>query len=1101
MSKTVITFGRMNPPTVGHQKLIDRVKSEAKKQGAMPHVYVSHSQDAKKNPLDYNTKFTIARKAFGPSVTRSRARTIIEVMQELEKMGHTEVTLVVGSDRVTEFKTLLNRYNGKDFKFDNIEVVSAGDRDPDSDDVSGMSASKMRAAAQSGDYDSFKKGTPPALSEKEKKAMYDKIRSAMGVNEEKEIEVDDEDFEFTDKELDVFIDMTDLDELDENTEIDEEFGLFMEDLDEARKPLTVQQRMKIARRMKRLAPRMKRLRAIRAKRMADPKRIERRARKAAIKLLRKRFAGKQGQNYASLSPSSKISVDRIIQKKMSMVGKISKRLLPKIRKAELERLKRARSGPKKESFDAQFENFFSEAVSPAQQAAIAIAKKESGKYDKDGKRIKEQLIWEEEEDEGTNSKLVTMLRQAFRDPVERMMVIRALKGQGKSLQNPKLRPFILKLLNRLLDATQADPSMFAKMRDKLRRMSQDDEKETNEAQDPDIKDREGTQPAKYHSGLKKSTKVARDRHFKKFADKDDSNPANYKPAPGDAGAETKPSQYTKKYKALYGEDFDAAFETFIAEQYIEEKALEGLKKKAEKSGISYATLKKVYDRGMAAWKSGHRPGTTPQQWAYARVNSYITKGKTYHTADSDLREEDIDEARRGRPRKNPLPTGQENDEGGLEHIQMQLRKSISLRGLKDVEFADGKKHKVKPNVAHAALNKIDRIKDRKQRHDAVVKIGKSLNDLMSFVNEAKSPLQRLIDFDKTRVAVGKKPIFKSNEKKPVKEQEAEKAARARIAREKEADKVKHDRMLDQARTRDTQAKNRISMRKESIDTEFENMLSEGFTAGISDTMYAMDFEEHKVQGGFEYHPSVLDEIKKRDPNWKAMQNIRKSGAAGSHVDKKKIIPRKEKYKTRYEEGGAGEEGTNNLVKKYKKDTPGEMCEAIEFMKKHDIDIVENIYRPLSEKYFEFFREARRMMHEGEIEFSSLDRQILETELGMFDWYEGMEVPLDCPLVAIEEEAEPELNKPKRGGAKKFYVYVRDPQTKNIKKVSFGDVGGSSTGATLRAKINDPQARKSFAARHSCDTANDKTTASYWSCRLPRYAKSLGLQVDNPGAWW
>jgi len=172
-----------------------------------------------------------------------------------------------------------------------------------------------------------------------------------------------------------------------------------------------------------------------------------------------------------------------------------------------------------------------------------------------------------------------------------------------------------------------------------------------------------------------------------------------------------------------------------------------------------------------------------------------------------------------------------------------------------------------------------------------------------------------------------------------------------------------------------------------------------------------------------------------------------------------------------------------------------MCEAIEFMKKHDIDIVENIYRPLSEKYFEFFREARRMMQEGEMEFSELDKQILETDLGEFDWYEDMEVPLDCPMVHIEEEEGPELNKPKRGGSKKYYVYVRNPDTGNIKKVEWGDTTG------LKVKINDPAARKSFAARHQCDTRNDKTTASYWACRLPRYAKSLGLQVDNPGSWW
>tara|TARA_B100000287_G_scaffold98214_1_gene90285 strand:+ start:150 stop:1001 length:852 start_codon:yes stop_codon:yes gene_type:complete len=135
-------------------------------------------------------------------------------------------------------------------------------------------------------------------------------------------------------------------------------------------------------------------------------------------------------------------------------------------------------------------------------------------------------------------------------------------------------------------------------------------------QDKEIKDREGTQPAKYYAKdaegdeMSKSTKQARARHFEK---------KKSGPAPGDKGAKTKPSKHTLKYKQMFGE------------------AIEGLKKKAEKSGISYSILKKVYDRGMAAYKTGHRPGTTAQQWAFARVNSFITKGKgTWGGADKDL---------------------------------------------------------------------------------------------------------------------------------------------------------------------------------------------------------------------------------------------------------------------------------------------------------------------------------------------------------------------------------------------------------------------------------------------------------------------------------
>ena len=189
------------------------------------------------------------------------------------------------------------------------------------------------------------------------------------------------------------------------------------------------------------------------------------------------------------------------------------------------------------------------------------------------------------------------------------------------------------------------------------------------AQDDDVEDREGTQPAKYYKGVKsKSTKQARARHFEKGAKMDDDNPAAYKPAPGDKSAKTKPSKHTLKYKKMFGENkSDKAMMMKLTtkamkaipnspdqkelikqvnvyrkklgmkpmkEENLNEK-IKGLVKKAEKSGISYGILKKVYDRGMAAWRTGHRPGTTPQQWAFARVNSFITGGGA-RKSDADL---------------------------------------------------------------------------------------------------------------------------------------------------------------------------------------------------------------------------------------------------------------------------------------------------------------------------------------------------------------------------------------------------------------------------------------------------------------------------------
>ena len=139
--------------------------------------------------------------------------------------------------------------------------------------------------------------------------------------------------------------------------------------------------------------------------------------------------------------------------------------------------------------------------------------------------------------------------------------------------------------------------------------------------------------AAYHAGLSKSTEKKREAQFKKQAKMDDNNPAAYKPAPGDATAKTKTSKHTKKYRDMYGEGLKS-FSSFS--ELVTEDVKAGLEKKADKSGISYSILKKVYDRGVAAWRTGHRPGTTPSQWGYARVNSFITGGKTRTTADADL---------------------------------------------------------------------------------------------------------------------------------------------------------------------------------------------------------------------------------------------------------------------------------------------------------------------------------------------------------------------------------------------------------------------------------------------------------------------------------
>ena len=513
MKKIVFTFGRMNPPTIGHQKLVDKVNTVAKTNSAEARVYLSHTQNNKKDPLSYKDKIRFAKKAFGNSIIQSESKTVFDVAKELQKAGYTDVIMVVGSDRVKEFQTLLNKYNGKDFTFDSVKVVSAGERDPDAQGVEGMSASKLRALAKDGDFDTFKSGLPKKLQGSDAKIIYDIINSVI-----------------------------------------------KESVEENRQPLTIQQRKEIGRRMKRLAPKLARMRKLKAKRKADSDTIKKRALKQARNVIRTKVAGDRGASYNELSSAEKVSVDKMITKKSAIIQKLAKKLIPKVRKQEAERLAQVRSGPKEEQFDPLIEELF--------------------------------LIMEKDEKEAP--------------------------------------------------------------------------KKTD--QDSDVKDLPGTQPKKYYKGLSDKEKESRAKQFAKGADKPDGSPSSYKPAPGDADAKTKPSKHTLKYKKMFGEQDavkaaqdkikrekesdkrkhdamldrartkDTQTKNTQSEEYeLSEDATNALKKKSEKSGIPVGVLRQVYNRGMAAWKTGHRPGATQQQWGFARVNSFITKGKgTWGGADSDL---------------------------------------------------------------------------------------------------------------------------------------------------------------------------------------------------------------------------------------------------------------------------------------------------------------------------------------------------------------------------------------------------------------------------------------------------------------------------------
>jgi shikimate kinase/nicotinic acid mononucleotide adenylyltransferase len=719
----VIGWGRMNPITVGHEKLVNKLKSVAKQNSATPLLFITHSQDAKKNPLEYDDKIMLAKKAFGNKlVQKSRSKTIIQVMKELESKFN-KLVLVVGSDRVKDFDTLLNKYNGKDYTFDNIEVVSAGERDPDADDVSGMSASKMRVAAASGKFDQFKSGLPKKLKG-DAQEIYDMVRGGMKIAE------------------------------------------MMEQLDEA---MSMQARRQRALTMRKYANKIAAAKKKMAKKKAPMAKLKQRARKAAIKIIRKKVAGKtKGSNYANLNPAEKMMIDKKVEKKKGAIDKIAKRLLPQVKKAELTRL----SNLNKESFDfdTEFEMFLENSCgthtetpkteeTPKKRRFHQMYSKKSGKLLLDRRFKAFRNAPKDDETEAdkamlkaqaraiesfeTDKSLIAFIEQVTND-ISDSITLDETKRETALYEKAEKSAITLEILEQVyqrgLDSYQesdqatAEQWAFARVNsfisggkntieedadlyerrfapfgalkfDILAKIRSKDYKaamkhmislfnkdkgshsigyyaqkaagvfrnvddrqlekmfvkefplkseeaplhphETAKAyrkdtpgqsideafedmfeakQDSDIKDKEGTQPAKYYTGLAKSTKSKRDAHFKKGAKMDDDNPAAYKPAPGDAEAETKPSKHTKKFKQMYGESVQ-----------LDEDATKSLKDKAEKSGMPYGILKKVYDRGVAAWRTGHRPGTNPQQWGLARVNSFVTKSSgTWGKADADL---------------------------------------------------------------------------------------------------------------------------------------------------------------------------------------------------------------------------------------------------------------------------------------------------------------------------------------------------------------------------------------------------------------------------------------------------------------------------------
>jgi len=674
----VFAFGRLNPPTIGHQKLIERVITIAKRVKGLPVLYVSASQDKRKNPLTVKQKVEYLKKVYPRGIKILPAvgseRTFMEILKNRFDKKFTDVYMIAGSDRVAEFKRLIKQYNGKDYNFDTTEVVSAGERDPDATGATGMSASKMRDFAMNNDYTSFKQGLIRGTKEKDAMKLFKDLKKGMGVNEAMAPEDDElrmirENYHNNDifnmgdmvennnngnvgkiikrgpnyvqyEMEDGGVEKAWLNEITPANNIDSE--LQVEDVD--KKKLVLQKNAKELKSFKSFEEEINSAKDAQKKGVEDEQdETEKDEKKDKKRKLPIETPGQpkianvdtwsQGPDQADQIKTMRtfnIKTPGQVRDYGTLVGK---RKFQKFEEVDIE-----------------------EGIKPY----VSMLKKDVGGrkkmhyrvLDKDEKEIFVTL--DKSKADKFLKKNFNKLRAGSMKPIKEDTIEE--KGLWHNIHMKRKRG---EKMRKKGEKGAPTPQQMAR----AKAASEDPEVR----QDPDVKDKKGTQPAKYYAGkMSKSTKSARDAHFKKGTKMDDDNPAAYKPAPGDASGKTKPSKHTLAFKKKFGEDVKEEIQDIKSwseldetiEQYKDEYGTdyrikldqtvsemldellsenEGVKKKAAKSGMPYGVLMKVYNRGMAAWRTGHRPGTTPQQWGMARVNSFVTKSSgTWGKADKDL---------------------------------------------------------------------------------------------------------------------------------------------------------------------------------------------------------------------------------------------------------------------------------------------------------------------------------------------------------------------------------------------------------------------------------------------------------------------------------
>ena len=593
--KTVaFTFGRFNPPTTGHEKLIKALSGQDRNIMVFP----SHSQDAKKNPLPHARKIAYMKKMFprfAKSIMTSKARNVFEIATFLYDQGYSDIVMVVGSDRVKEFDSLLKKYDGEEgrhgyYTFDSITVVSAGERDPDAEGVEGMSASKMRAAAVANDFDSFKQGLPRGF--RDGKKLFDDIRKEMKVNEQN----------WTDEEImrDAYIrgevwnvgDVVKTKLGEEGTIIRKGTNyvvfenmqrVWLHDLEEEPKKITKTKQAKgEVGDIKGTQPAKYYSKGAQGKEMS-----------VATKKARARHFAKGDSRKPAPGDSAETKPSQYTKKFKQMYGEQDKEKKPQSdTMADREKVK-----------DLEFKKRLA-----ILQAKIAKDQETLAKMQIADKQSKDRKKDESVDERKLTGAEKNKLKDLEKEVPKKDFIDRYGKEEGEAIYYATLTKMAKQ--EGLWDNIRKKKERIA--RGSGERMRKKGEKGAPTS-DQIKRAQESYEIGKdYADHTKEIDPYSAPKSEKIYLRRDRKLPNLKVPVNRRKGKIINPKK----------------------EEILDEK-IEGLVNKSKQTGVPYSILKKSYDRGMAAWKGGHRPGASQQQWAFARVNSMLTGGK----ADPDLQKQ------------------------------------------------------------------------------------------------------------------------------------------------------------------------------------------------------------------------------------------------------------------------------------------------------------------------------------------------------------------------------------------------------------------------------------------------------------------------------